>query len=178
MLDTLGIVALVIALAIVCLLLFAVTRPASFTVNRSIAIKAPADRIFALIQDLHRWAVWSPWEKKDPGQQRTFSGTAAGLGAVYEWNGNRNVGQGRMEIVEVKASEKIVIKLDFLKPFEGHNMAEFTLLPTGETTTVTWSMYGPSPYVAKVMGMFVDMDKMIGRDFDTGLVNLKTAAEI
>ena len=177
MLNTLGIVAIVVVVAIACLLLFAVTRPASFTVNRSIAIKAPADKIFALIQDLHRWAAWSPWENKDPAMKRTFGGTPAGLGAVYEWTGNKNVGQGRMEIVETKAPEKVVIKLDFIKPFEAHNMAEFTLLPTGDTITVTWSMYGPSPYIAKVMGMFVSMDKMVGKDFDAGLVNLKTVAE-
>jgi uncharacterized protein YndB with AHSA1/START domain len=176
-LNTLGIVAIVVVALIACLLLFAVTRPASFTVNRSIAIKAPADRIFALIQDLHRWAAWSPWENKDPAMKRTFGGAPAGLGAVYEWTGNKNVGQGRMEIVEIKAPEKVVIKLDFLKPFEAHNMAEFTLLPTSDTITVTWSMYGPSPYIAKVMGMFVSMDKMVGKDFDAGLVNLKAQAE-
>jgi uncharacterized protein YndB with AHSA1/START domain len=176
-LNSIGIVAIIIVVAIACFLLFAVTRPASFTVNRSIAIRAPADHIFALIQDLHRWAAWSPWEKKDPDMKRTFSGSPAGLGAAYGWEGNKNVGKGRMEIIEIKAPEKIVIKLDFLKPFEAHNMAEFTLLPTGETTTVTWSMYGPSPYIAKVMGVFVSMDKMVGRDFDTGLANLKAQAE-
>ena len=177
MLNTIGIVAIVIVALIACVLLFAVTRPASFTVNRSTAIKAPADTIFALLQDMHRWAAWSPWEKKDPDMKRTFSGNPAGLGAVYEWSGNKEVGTGRMEVIEIKAPEKIVIKLDFLKPFEAHNMAEFTLLPTGDTTTVTWSMYGPSPYIAKLMGMFMNMDRMIGRDFETGLANLKTVAE-
>jgi uncharacterized protein YndB with AHSA1/START domain len=176
-LSTIGIPAIILVVVIAGLLLFTVTRPASFTVNRSIAIKAPSDRIFALLQDMHRWAAWSPWEKKDPDMQRTYSGAAAGLGAVYEWNGNKNVGQGRMEIIEIKAPEKLVIKLDFLKPFEAHNMAEFTLLPTGDSVTVTWSMYGPNRYIAKVMGIFVSMDKMVGGDFETGLANLKAIAE-
>jgi hypothetical protein len=109
--------------------------------------------------------------------ERVFSGAESGKGAIYAWDGNKDVGQGRMEIVEATPPSKIAIKLDFIKPFEGHNMAEFTLAPAGDSTTVTWAMYGPSPYVAKVMGTFFDLDKMIGDDFEAGLAALKTVAE-
>ena len=182
MLKFLGIVAAVLVVAVGGVLIYAATRPNDFGVQRSIAIKVPPERIFALIQDLHGWAAWSPYEKKDPGMKRSFSGAAAGKGAAYAWDGNRNVGQGRMEIVEATAPSKVVIKLDFIKPFEGHNTAEFTLLPQADNTTtvttvVTWVMYGPSPYVAKIMGTFIDMDRMIGRDFEAGLQSLKTTAE-
>jgi len=176
-LTLVGIVAVLLVVAIAGLLLFAVTRPASFTVNRSIAIAAPAERIFGLIADLRRWSGWSPFDRKDPAMKRTFGAITAGLGAVYEWDGNKAVGKGRMEIVETKAPDKIVLALDFVKPFKGHNMAEFTLLPTGDSTTVTWSIYGPVPYPAKVMGMFFDMDRRIGADFEAGLANLKALAE-
>ncbi|MBS0521502.1 MAG: SRPBCC family protein, partial [Proteobacteria bacterium] len=148
-----------------------------FNVQRSVAIKAPAEKIFALIQDLHAWSGWSPYEKKDPAMKRTFGGAPAGKGAFYEWAGNRNVGAGRMEIVEAAAPSTIVIGLDFREPFEGHNTARFTLEPRGDNTTVTWAMYGPSAYIARVIGIFLDMDKMIGSDFDAGLANLKSLAE-
>ncbi len=178
MLKFAGIVAAVLVVAVVAVLIYAATRPGEFRVQRSVAVKAPPQRIFALIQDLHGWAAWSPYEKKDPAMKRTFSGASAGRGAAYAWDGNRNVGQGRMEIVDVTAPSKIVIKLDFIKPFEGHNIAEFTLLPQADnTTSVTWSMYGPSAYIAKIMGIFMNMDRMIGTDFEAGLQALKTTAE-
>lgn len=159
------------------ILVYAATRPDFFRVERSAVIKAPPGRIFALIADLRGWRAWSPYETKDPGMKRTFSGPGGGKGAIYEWNGNRNVGQGRMEIIEAMPPSKIAIKLDFIRPFEGHNTAEFRMVPAGDSTTVTWSMYGPSPYVAKVMGTLFDMDRMIGTDFETGLANLKAIAE-
>src|SRR5438132_5700666 len=109
--------------------------------------------------------------------RRTLSGAESGRGSVYEWDGNRNVGAGRMEITDIAPPNKVVIKLDFIKPFEGHNTAEFTLEPKGDTTLLTWAMYGPSPLIAKVMGLFMNMDSMIGKDFEAGLANLKTAAE-
>ena len=177
MLKTLAVIAVVVAVIVAGILLYATTRPDSFTVKRSAAIKAPPERLFALINDLHGWAAWSPYEKKDPGMKRTFSGAAQGKGAVYEWDGNKNVGTGRMEILEATPPSKIVIKLDFLKPFEGHNTAEFTIEPKGDNTTVTWAMYGPSSFIFKVMGVFMDMDKMIGNDFAAGLANLKALAE-
>jgi uncharacterized protein YndB with AHSA1/START domain len=177
MLKTIATIAAVLVVVIAGVLIYAATKPDSFTVRRSATVKAPPDKIFALITDLHGWATWSPYEKKDPAMKRTFSGAAAGKGAVYEWDGNNSVGKGRMEIVDTAASSKITIKLDFIKPFEGHNTAEFTMEPKGDTTAVTWAMYGPSPYVAKVMGTFFNMDTMIGKDFEVGLANLKAVAE-
>ena len=109
--------------------------------------------------------------------KRTYSGAASGKGAVYAWEGNRNVGSGRMEITEASPSSKVMIQLDFIKPFEGHNITEFTLQPAGGATNVTWTMQGPSPFITKVMGVFINMDKMIGRDFEAGLANLKSVAE-
>jgi uncharacterized protein YndB with AHSA1/START domain len=177
MLKTLAVIAVVVAVIVAGILIYATTKPDSFTVKRTASIKAPPDRIFALINDLHGWAAWSPYEKKDPGMKRTFSGANQGKGAIYEWDGNKNVGAGRMEIIEATAPRQIVIKLDFLKPFEGHNTAEFTINPQGDNTTVTWAMYGPSSFIFKVMGMFMNMDKMIGDDFAAGLANLKAVAE-
>ncbi len=167
--------AVVVLLAAV--VLFAATRPDTFRVQRSTAIKATPEKIYPMIVDFHRWPSWSPWEKKDPDMKRSLSGAANGKGAVYAWEGNSDVGKGRMEIKDASPPSKVVIQLDFVKPIEGHDVAEFTLEPKGDSTNVTWLMYGPSPYVMKVMGMFADMDAMIGKDFETGLANLKTAAE-
>ena len=177
MLKILSVLAAIVMVVVVAILGYAATKPDSFRVERTATIKAPPDRIFALIANLRGWSVWSPYEKKDPDMKRAFNGPENGKGAVYEWDGDKNVGRGRMEIVEATPPTKIVIKLDFIKPFEGHNTAEFTLVPTDDNTTVTWAMYGPSPYVAKVMGTLFDMDKMIGNDFEAGLANLKTTAE-
>ncbi len=177
MLKTLAVIAIVVVVIVAGVLVYASTRPDSFTVKRTATIKAPADRLYALVSDLHGWSTWSPYEKKDPDMKRTFGGPAQGKGAVYEWDGNKNVGAGRMEIIEATPPRKIVIKLDFLKPFEGHNTAEFTMDPQGDNTNVTWAMYGPSPFMFKVMGLFMNMDKMIGDDFAVGLANLKAVAE-
>jgi len=177
MLKTLAVIAVVVAVIVASILIYATTKPDSFTVKRSASIKAPPDRLFALISDFHGWGAWSPYEKKDPDMKRIFSGAGQGKGAIYEWDGNKNVGSGRMEIIEAPAPRQIVIKLDFLKPFEGHNTAEFTMDPQGDNTNVTWAMYGPSSFVFKVMGMFMNMDKMIGDDFAVGLANLKAVAE-
>jgi carbon monoxide dehydrogenase subunit G len=170
-------IALVIVLAIAALLIFAATRPDTFRVERTARIEAPAEKIFPLIDDFHRWNTWSPYEKLDPAMQRSFGGTASGKGATYAWEGNDKAGAGSMEIAESTPASKVAIKLDFIKPFEGHNTAEFTLQPQGNATQVTWAMYGPSPYVAKLMGIFFNMDQMIGKDFEAGLANLKTATE-
>lgn len=177
MLRFVAILAALIVVVVAGILIYAATKPDSFSVQRSANIKAPPDKIFALIADLRGWSAWSPYEKKDPDMKRTFSGTASGKGAVYEWTGNKDVGQGRMEIIDVTTPSKVTIKLDFLKPFEAHNTAEFTMVPAGDNTTVTWAMYGPSPYVAKIMGTLFDLDKMIGNDFEAGLAALKTVAE-
>ena len=170
-------IAIVIVVVIAAILIFAATKPETFTVQRAASIKAPPEKIFAVLDDFHNWGVWSPWEKMDPDMKRTFSGAANGKGAVYEWQGNSKVGQGRMEITDATAPSQVTIKLDFIKPFEGHNVAEFVLQPSGDATNVTWTMRGPSPYIAKVMSVFCNMDSMIGKDFEAGLANLKAATE-
>jgi Polyketide cyclase / dehydrase and lipid transport len=170
-------IALAVVAAVAALLIFAATRPDTFRVERTARIDAPADEIFPLIDDFHRWGAWSPYEKLDPEMQRSFGGSASGKGATYAWESKGKAGAGRMEITESTPSSKIAIDLDFTRPMEGHNVAEFTLRPQGNATQVTWSMHGPSPYVAKLMGIFFNMDQMIGKDFETGLANLKTATE-
>lgn len=177
MLRVVAILAAIVVVVVAGILIYAATKPDSFSVQRSANIKAPPDKIFALVANLRGWSAWSPYEKKDPDMKRVFSGAESGKGAVYEWNGNKDVGQGRMEIIEATAPSKITIKLDFLKPFEGHNTAEFTMVPAGDNTTVTWAMYGPSPYVAKIMGTLFNLDRMIGNDFEAGLASLKSVAE-
>lgn len=170
-----------IAIAVVALLAavlaFAATRPDTFRVQRATSIKAPPEKIFALINDFHSWDAWSPYEKLDPAMKRTRSGAANGKGAVYAWESDGKAGAGRMEITESSASSKVAIQLDFAKPFESHNIAEFTLEPQGDATHVTWAMQGPSPYISKVIGLFFNMDQMIGKDFEAGLANLKTLTE-
>ena len=166
-----------IVVAIVALLIFAATKPDTFRLQRSASIKAPPERIFPLINDFRSWGSWSPWEKMDPNLKRTYSGPANGAGAVYEWEGNKKVGKGRMEITQASPPSKVAIKLDFLKPFEAHNTAEFTLEPDGDGTNVTWAMIGQQPFLFKVMTVFMNMDKMIGKDFEAGLANLKAQTE-
>jgi uncharacterized protein YndB with AHSA1/START domain len=177
MLKAFAYVAAALVVVVAGILIYAATRPDTFRVQRSASIKAPPEKIFALINDLRGWSAWSPYEKKDPAMKRTFSGPASGKGAVYEWDGDKNVGKGRMEITEVTPPNKVLIKLDFIKPFEGHNIAEFTMEPKGDNTIVTWAMYGPSSFMFKVMGIFMNMDNMIGNDFAVGLANLKAIAE-
>jgi Polyketide cyclase / dehydrase and lipid transport len=177
MFEVIAIVAVVIALAIAVVLILAIRKPDIFRIQRVATIKAPAEAIFALINDFHRWGSWSPWENKDPAMKRNFSGPESGKGAVYAWDGNKNVGSGRMEILDTSAPSKIVIKLDFFKPFEGHNTAEFTMLPQGDATNISWVMHGPASLTSKVMQVFINLDNMIGRDFEAGLSNLKKATE-
>jgi hypothetical protein len=173
----LKIVGIVIAAAIAIVLIVAATKPDTFRVERSIDIAAPAEKIFPLIDDYRSWLAWSPYEKKDPAMKRTYSGPAAGKGAMYAWDGNKDIGAGSMETLESTPYSKIVIRLDFIKPFEAHNIAEFALAPQGAGTRVVWSIHGPMPLLSKVMGLFFDMDKMVGQDFESGLRDLKAAAE-
>jgi uncharacterized protein YndB with AHSA1/START domain len=175
--KTLAIIGIVLIVAVAVVLVLAARKPATFRIARSTRIKAPPERIFALIDDFRAWSAWSPWEKMDPALKRSYSGAPSGRGAVYAWEGNRKVGQGRMEIVDAAAPSRVTIRLDFLKPFEAHNTTEFTLVPQGDSTEVTWAMTGPNLFVGKVMGLFMDMDRMIGRDFEQGLANLKAVAE-
>ena len=170
-------IAIVVVVLIGGVLGFAMTKSDSFNMLRTTKIKAPPDKIFPLINDFHSWSSWSPWEKLDPVMKRTHSGAASGKGAVYEWDGNSQVGKGRMEITDASVPSKITIKLDFLKPMEGHDIAEFTLEPAGDSTNVTWAMRGPAPFISKVMQVFISMDSLLGKEFDTGLANMKSAAE-
>ena len=167
----------VIVIAIAAVLLYAATLPDTFRIERTATIAAPPERVFLHVNDFHRWTAWSPWEKKDPAMQRTHSGAPAGQGAVYAWDGNQKVGQGRMEITESTQPSRVRIQLDFLKPFEARNTAEFTFAPAGDGTQVTWAMYGPTPYLSKVMQVFMSMDRMVGPDFEAGLANLKQVVE-
>lgn len=175
----LKIILIVIVVLIAGVLIYAATRPDSFQVQRSATLNASPEKISPLISDFHNWGAWSPWEKIDPSMRRTFSGAPAGKGAVYEWSGNGKAGAGRMEILEASPT-KVSIQLDFIKPFEGHNLTDFTLEPqpgSPNVTRVNWDMHGPSPYLSKLMGVFMNLDRLIGKDFEQGLANLKTVAE-
>jgi Polyketide cyclase / dehydrase and lipid transport len=177
MIEVIVIIAVVIALAIAAILIFAATKPDTFSVQRSATMNAPAEKIFAILNDFQLWRGWSPWENKDPEMKRTYEGSERDKGAVYAWDGNKNVGSGRMEILEATKPSRVLIKLDFFKPFEGHNTAEFTMSPQGNATNVDWVMRGPAPFMFKVMEVFISCDKMIGKDFETGLANLKALVE-
>jgi uncharacterized protein YndB with AHSA1/START domain len=177
MLEVIAVIAVILAIAIAVVLILAATKPSSLRVQRAISIKAPPEEIFPLISDFHQWLTWSPYEQKDPAMKRTYGGAERGKGAVYAWDGDKNVGSGRMEILEATAPQKIVIKLDFFKPFEGHNTAEFTMLPQGDGTHVTWLMHGPANFMSRLIQVFMNLDRMIGRDFEAGLANLKTITE-
>lgn len=170
-------VLLVVAGAVAVVLTLAATRPDSFRIERAVAIKAPPERIYPHISELRRWTAWSPYEKKDPAMKRTFSGAASGPGAAYAWQGNGDVGAGRMEITEARAPSVVRIRLDFQEPMEARNVVEFTLRPRAEDTVVRWSMRGPQTFVGKVAGLFIDIDDMVGRDFEAGLASLKALAE-
>jgi uncharacterized protein YndB with AHSA1/START domain len=166
-----------VALVIAAVLVFAATKPDTFRVQRTASIKAPPEKIFPLINDFHGWTAWSPYERLDPALKRTYGGASAGKGATYAWEGNGKVGTGRMEIRESSAPSEVVIKLDFVKPMEVSNIAEFRLKRQGDATNVTWAMHGPAPFLTKLMQVFLHMDKMVGEDFEAGLANLKAAAE-
>ena len=170
-------IAIGVVVLIAAVLAYAATKPDTFRVQRSASITAPPEKVFALLNDFRRWGAWSPWEKKDPAMKRTFGATTTGKGAVYAWEGNKDVGQGRMEIAESVPPSKVALNLDFVKPFEAHNLVEFTLEPKGDTTNVTWAMQGDTPYFAKIIHVFINMDKMVGKDFEAGLANLKAIAE-
>ncbi|GAA5163156.1 SRPBCC family protein [Viridibacterium curvum] len=170
-------IALALGVLIAGILLFALTKPDTFRVQRSISINAAPEKIFALINDFHQWEAWSPWEKLDPAMKRTFSGPASGKGSVYAWEGNGQVGAGRMEILDTTQPTRILIDLQFFAPMEGHNTAEFLLQPQGGATTVSWSMQGPNTYLGKVIQVFCDIGDFVGKDFDKGLAGMKLAAE-
>ncbi|MDX8518770.1 SRPBCC family protein [Mesorhizobium dulcispinae] len=174
MLATILIILVVIVAAV---FIFAATRPNDFVVSRSAGIRAPAEAIFPLINDFKNWPSWSPFEKLDPNMKRTLSGAESGKGAAYAWEGNSKAGKGRMEIVNSVPSSLVSMKLDFEKPFRANNTVDFTLTPSGDGTTVTWAMRGARPFIAKLMGLFMNFDALIGKDFEAGLDNLKRVAE-
>jgi hypothetical protein len=172
---------MLIALGVIVVLLLGIvviasTKPNEFRVRRTARINAPAERIVPQINDFSNWVKWSPYDSLDPDMKKTLTGARAGRGAIYEWEGNSKAGKGRMEILD-SSPEHIGIQLNFEKPFRASNVAEFTLAPNGNGTDVTWSMHGARPFASKLMGVFVDMDNFVGRDFERGLQNLKSVAE-
>ena len=169
-------ISLVVGVLIAAVLIFAATRPDTFRVQRAASMKAPPEKIAAVLGDFHVWEAWSPWEKMDPAMKRSYSGAAKGKGAVYAWVGNKDVGEGRMEITETTPT-RVAMDLDFVKPFAAHNKVVFSLAAKGDATEVSWEMQGPLPYVAKLVHLFLDMDGMVGKQFETGLANLKAVAE-
>jgi hypothetical protein len=167
-------VAAVVVLAVAVLV---VMQPSEFRIQRSATIAAPAPVVFAQVNDFHNWEAWSPWAKLDPSATNSFEGAPAGTGASFAWAGNSKVGEGRMTIVESRPSELVWIKLEFLKPFAATNTAEFTFKPEGDRTAVTWSMYGHNNFLARAVGLVVNMDKFLGGEFEKGLASMKSVAE-
>lgn len=168
---------ILIAVTIFAILILASFKPDSFRIERTTLIQATPEKVFPHINDLRSWAAWSAWEKMDLQMKKTYSANTAGKGATYEWEGNKKVGHGRMTITDSVPDNKVVIQLDFIKPFEAHNTSELTLQAQSGSTLVTLAMYGPSPFISKLFGVFVNMDKLIGKDFEIGLANLKTVVE-
>lgn len=168
----------ILALAALLTFLFVVfSKPDNFRMQRSMTINAPAQTIYGHIDDFHKWKEWSPWEQLDPNLKRTYSGETSGVGAVYDWQSNGKAGQGRMTIREAAPAHRLLINLDFIKPIPATNSAEFLLQPSGDGTVVTWAMFGPSPFMSKLMGTVMNMDDLIGKDFERGLENLKRLSE-
>jgi len=155
---------------------FIASRPSTFTVERTAVVAAPPDAVYALLNDFHQWNQWSPWEKLDPNLKRAFDGPANGPGAKYAWVGNERVGEGSMEIVESVPGQSVAIDLEFKKPFAAKNKTTFTLTPSGQGTQVRWKMTGDQGFVGKAMSLVMDMDKLVGKDFEQGLANLNAAA--
>lgn len=170
-------IAFVFAALVAALLAYAAMQPDTFRVERSIVVNAPPERVHALVNDFHAWQAWSPWEKLDPALKRTFGGPASGVGATYAWEGDSKVGAGRMEITGSTPGAKVLIKLDFLKPIEGHHVTDFTFTPEGAGTRVNWLMTGPSPFISKLFGVIFNIGKQVGGQFEEGLGNLKAVAE-
>ena len=173
---TASIIIVVIALAVGIVLAIAASKPDSFRIQRATNIKSPPEKIFPHLEDLHAHSAWSPFEK-DPNMKRTHSGAPKGKGAVYEWHGNRQVGSGRIAITDTVPNSKVMLKLDMFRPFTAHNVVEFSLVPNGSGTNVSWAMQGQQPFMAKLVGTFINCDKMVGTQFEEGLAKLKAIAE-
>ena len=174
------IVAVAIAAVLAFVVLFAATKPNTFRVQRSVTIDAAPEKIFPLIDDFHNWPGWAPQDKEDPSMKRTNSGAASGTGAVSDWDSSGSAGKGRMSIIESTPPTRVEVKVDFVTPFAAHNFNEFILEPTlgsGPATKVTWTMQGSNLYVMKLMSTFMNMDRVMGKHFESGLNHLKKAAE-
>jgi len=170
-------IALGVVAAIVVFLVVVALQPAEFRVERSAVMAAPAAEVFAQVNDFHQWEAWSPWAKMDPAAKNSFEGPASGVGAKFSWDGNDKVGAGRMTITESKAPEHVAIKLEFLKPYAATDTADFTFKGDGKQTTLTWSMTGQKDFLSKGMCLFMDMDKLVGGDFEKGLAAIKAIVE-
>jgi hypothetical protein len=166
-----------LAAIVVIILVIAALKPSDFRVVRSASMSAPPPAVFAQVNDFHNWESWSPWAKIDPTMKQTYAGAPAGTGAIYTWDGNNNVGAGRMTMTESRPHERIQIKLEFFRPFAAVNTAEFAFQAEGQQTTVTWSMAGTYAFMVKVMGFFMSMDKMVGGQFEKGLAQMKALVE-
>lgn len=173
----LKIIAIIAAVLIIGVLLLAATRPDTFRIQRKASIKASPEKIFALINDLRRFNTWNPYERKDPNMKGSYSGAASGKGAAYAFAGNKNVGKGSIEITGSDSPRQVSMRLHMSEPFEADNNVEFILEPRGDLTSVTWAIEGRTPYLAKIIHLFVNMDRMVGGDFEAGLANLKAVAE-
>src|SRR5882724_8090568 len=173
----LQIILIAFAVIVVVLVSIVALQPSDFRVARSATISAPPPAVFAQVNDFHKWEAWNPWGKIDPAMKQTYEGAPAGVGAIYTWVGNKNVGEGRMTLTESRPSDLIRIKLEFFKPFAGTNIAEFTFKPEGNQTAVTWSMAGKNNFMAKAIHLFMNMDKMIGGQFEKGLASMKSVVE-
>jgi uncharacterized protein YndB with AHSA1/START domain len=165
------------AVVLAIFLVVVTLQPSDFRIARTTTIAAPASAVFAQVNDFHKWEAWSPYDKIDPALKRTYSGAPTGVGAIYEWVGNKHVGEGKATITESRPNELVQIRLDFLKPFAATNQAEFSLVPQGGQTAITWSMTGHNNFMFKAVGLFMNMDKMVGGQFEQGLAQLKTLVE-
>ncbi len=168
-------ITLAAVLAVISIL--ALRQPPEFRVERKMLLTAQPSAAYSLVNDFHQWRAWSPWEDADPSMRRVFEGPTAGIGAVYRWAGNRKVGEGSMRIIESRAAESVLIRLEFLKPFKATNTTVFTFKSEGDLTEVTWSMTGRNNFIAKVFHLFMNMDEMVGRDFEKGLTMMRLAME-
>jgi Polyketide cyclase / dehydrase and lipid transport len=170
-------IAAALAVIVIGFVAFVATRPSEYRVARTVTMAVPASAAFAQVNDFHRWGAWNPWAKLDPAMKQTYEGAPAGPGAVYTWAGNTQVGAGRMTMTESRPNELVRINLEFLKPFAATSIAEFTFRPEGDRTAVTWSMVGQANFIAKIVHLFVDMDTMIGGNFERGLADMKSIVE-
>lgn len=168
---------IVIAILVIGLAGFIALQPSDFCIARTATFSAPAEIVFSQINDFHQWEAWSPWAKLDPNAKNSFEGSSSGVGAIFRWAGNKEIGEGNMTILENRSPTFIKIKLEFIKPFVAMNITEFTLVPQGNTTTVTWAMYGKNNFIGKAMNLIMNCDKMVGEMFEKGFTNMKSIVE-